>query len=214
MKHPSSDIRLLLTGFKPFGTFTTNPTEQIIMSFAPKIPLKLYRHVLEVDFNWCQRRYMMLLEQIKPHYIINLGLSADVGALQLENIAQNFGEEHRSRIKYKFKIRENGETALATTINTSQLKEQLNQKGIPAIESNYAGLFLCNYVYYMSLNYCQNSGGEAIFIHLPFDNTTAAQICKTENKVYPSLPINMMMYGIMEVVNYYITKSQMQEVVS
>jgi pyroglutamyl-peptidase len=37
--------------------------------------------------------------------------------------------------------------------------------------SNDAGLFICNYIYYKSLEFTKKNGGYSIFIHIPSDET-------------------------------------------
>lgn len=57
---------------------------------------------------------------------------------------------------------------------SQQLTEKLSKQLVEV--SDDAGRFVCNYIYYQSLNFCKNvSGTQSVFIHIPSHQTISIQ---------------------------------------
>lgn len=188
---------LLITGFQPFLNYSINPTEKIV-KLLDLIDMTVHKAVLPVDFKISGVVYEEILSEHQPKLILNLGLNAKAVSLNLETIAINVAKDF---LKAPETIDNATETALKTSIDTFQLAEDLRATGIPARASNHAGDYLCNYIFYKSLQYAQNTGGQALFIHMPYTADLAASIYTKEQQAFPSLSTDMVLRGIEFIVH-------------
>jgi len=58
--------------------------------------------------------------------------------------------------------------------------------GVPAASSYHAGTYLCNFVYYQSLNFV-GASRRALFVHVPFDTDSAVALSRIPEQRVPSL---------------------------
>ncbi|OWY23037.1 hypothetical protein C7N43_03905 [Sphingobacteriales bacterium UPWRP_1] len=198
-------MRILLTGFGKFGYFEQNPTEIIVNGFKNRFPeVSVSGHVLEVNFNTVPLLYAQILQQIQPQFIVNLGLAAETPVLQLEKVALNTGFDAYSD-KTHFALQPNAPDAYFSSLPVEDIARYLCQNGIPALRSNHAGHYLCNMLYYLSLQWCAQQGNcQALFVHLPFTTQLAAQICMQQHRAYPSLPQPVAEQAIALIIDWYL----------
>lgn len=100
--------------------------------------------------------------------MVHCGVSSSAKTLVLEQLAHNNGYEAldvalnlppaNCCVKY-------GSKCLQTKINMHQISHDVNSSGlqIPAVVSNDAGRYLCEFIYYTSLNISSSTA----FIHVP-----------------------------------------------
>lgn len=165
--------KLLLTGFEPFLTNQINPTMDIVKALHGKIigQYQIVSHVLSVDFTKGPQQFLYYVEEVKPDFIISLGLAAGNTKVTPERIAINVkdGEKDNSGVAYEdTPIHENGETAYFSTLPIRKMVNRLNTAGYPAAISNSAGTYLCNNIMYEGLYYASKMENvRAGFIHIP-----------------------------------------------
>ncbi len=194
--------RLLLTGFEKFANFPINPTQTLVESFDSE-QLVIKKAILPVDFGRIAAPYDELVNSFLPDLIINLGLNASALSLNLETFALNAGKDLNPAEPF-FDIEPNGEVAYRTNLNTDHYASALRKEGVPAISSNYAGDYLCNYIYYQSLKWTNHNGGDALFVHLPFTSSLAADIYESERREFASLSKELMLKGVNTLVNLWL----------
>jgi pyroglutamyl-peptidase len=170
-------IKLLLTGFEPFGGYKINPSEVIaqkldsrvisnISVIGKTIPLR-YKEI-------CTFTYQ-LIEETNPSFIINLG-QAPRSSIAIERVALNLVDA--SKVAYNCgstpdnkSVVEEGPVAYFSSLPVKKLTEFLLANDIPSYVSNTAGTFGCNQIMYCTLNYLhQHSLDKSVkagFIHLP-----------------------------------------------
>lgn len=56
---------------------------------------------------------------------------------------------------------------LKTSCSTESILKLLKNKGFDVVESDDAGRFVCNYVYYHSLRFAEQKGHKSLFVHVP-----------------------------------------------
>lgn len=195
-------LRVLLTGFEPFGIFPYNPSQQLVQTFTTELAVEVETLVLPVDFKEVTDFYQLLLGNYQPHLILNLGLAATNKGFGLEAIALNLKAE-KHELPY-LPIANHKEAALFSTLPIDAIAQHLCKNTIPAIRSNHAGTYLCNFIYYQSLAWCKQHGGDALFIHLPFTTEMASSICLDYKKTYPSLSLDTMKKGIETIIQFYL----------
>ncbi|RDX69525.1 pcp [Mucuna pruriens] len=63
-----------------------------------------------------------------------------------------------------------------TTLPVEEITKALAKKGYDVMTSDDAGRFVCNYVYYHSLRFAEQSGIKSLFVHVPLFSTIDEEI--------------------------------------
>jgi len=163
-------MNILLTAFEPFGTSTTNITQEVIKTLPEQIgEYLLHKLVLPVSFQRAPKVLCEAIERVKPDFVVMLGQCKDSDSIRLERYAHNLMDSHMGDndgyCPKEEVIHPDAPTAL--TANTPYpLHEYLDKcttAELPVTISSSAGLYVCNRVYYEAL--FQNA--KALFIHIP-----------------------------------------------
>ena len=170
-----SNMRLLLTGFEPFGGTNINSSWETAVRvelLAPK-DVNIEIHQLPVGFKRAGMKIRTLLNDRIPDVLVMLGQRSTGQTIDIERVALNlmdstkpdndgFYPQEQMIIPY-------GESAHFSNMPVKILRDALLQRNIPAKVSNSAGLYVCNCTYYNALNeiYEQQLQTKAVFIHLP-----------------------------------------------
>ncbi len=174
-------MKVLITGFGPFLKFPINSSQKVVETLS-KSYLEVRCKIFDVNRFSIEEPYKLLLKEYQPDFILNIGMNASSGALNLETFAINsLKDEEQAFSDIESQI------GYRTKLNTEQLAIELCDKGIPAIRSNHAGSFYCNFIYYHSLDWCNKNGGNALFLHIPLTTKIGAEYCKTKKIDYPTL---------------------------
>ena len=165
-------MKLLLTGFEPFGNYKENSSWAV----AEKVAAFGFEGVsvtrLPVTFAGVAAALRRAVEEHHPDAIVMLGQSAAIDYIKLERIAINMMDsvspDNDGYLPDEEPILPGGEAALFTNTNIKELCRAVKEQGLPAKVSNSAGLYVCNRLYYEALQLCkENHGMKALFIHLP-----------------------------------------------
>ena len=166
-------MRILLTGFEPFGNYKENSSWAV----AEKVAACGFEGVsvvlLPVTFAGVAGALRRAVEEHRPDVILMLGQSALIDYIKLERIAINMMDsasaDNDGYLPNEEPIYPGGEAALFTNTNIKELCRAVMGQGIAAKVSNSAGLYVCNRLYYEALTICkENPGMKTLFIHLPF----------------------------------------------
>ena len=168
-----SPTKVLISGFKPFGSSKLNPSELLVNELVKEdIPgVHLDSIVLPVEFD---RSTTLMLEKIassKPDVVIAFGQAEGRRAITPEKIAVNFdnaripdnsGDQRQSRV-----IDPRGADGYFTTLNIEKMIEAIQVIGIPAELSMSAGAFVCNHLFFQLQKALKGSEMKSGFIHIP-----------------------------------------------
>lgn len=168
-------MKLLLTGFEPFGGSRVNPSQALVEKLAAEgmAGLELQTAILAVDWERGPAGLIAAVERGQPDMIICLGEATGRSQITVERlfvnlldfaIADNGGQRLEDR-----PIIAGGPAAYFATLPVRKLVEVMRGVGVPAGLSDTAGTFLCNQVSYTLLHYLSQRGRvvPAGFIHLP-----------------------------------------------
>lgn len=169
----------MLSGFEPFGGLATNPTMDIA-SAAKEWRIdkaELHTVILPVVYQECATKLIEKMEELKPDFVISLGVAVGRSAITPERIGINIqdtaGEgktgDNRGFQPQDKPIDENGPAGIFTTLPIREMKNKLTEMGIPADISNTAGTYICNNTMYSTLLYIERNHlpVKAGFIHVP-----------------------------------------------
>ncbi len=175
-------MRVLLTGFGPFSGFPTNPSQVIVDDFQME-EVVLEKKIFDVNRTAIEQGYLPLLDKFQPDFILNMGLNASSSVLNLETFAINSLKDGGFNDDW------GKEAGLKTSIDTIALAGELCSNNIPALRSDHAGNYYCNFIFYHSLYWCKQNKrkGNALFLHIPFTTELASRYCHEMKKDFPSI---------------------------
>ena len=153
-------MKILVTGFEPWGYISHNPSGDLVMSLEGESVggAEILTAVLPVDYGEDTKVVFPLMEEHQPGAVLSFGLGISP-CLNVEHVAINLKHDGSP-------IVDDGQDAYFGTLPTESIKDALNAGGIPARISYTAGAFLCNHIMYSVLHHTQKHLPSG-FIHLP-----------------------------------------------
>jgi pyroglutamyl-peptidase len=202
-------MRVLMTGFGPFGDVSNNPSGRIVEQFAMQgLPgHELVTRVLPVSFERSQQEIEDLLRSTAFDVALLLGLAAKEGMIRLEQYGRNLD---RARIPdcdgsqpQESPICREGPDVYLTDIPLEPLVAALEAGGIPARISDDAGGYVCNHTYYTALRILDHGSSDTrcLFLHVPPDETTFE-----DAEPHPTMPFHQQIEAVRLVLSK-LTKS-------
>ena len=161
-------MRILITAFEPFGGAETNITQSILSllpdSFADWAVEKV---CLPVSFKRAPIALREIITEHNPDMLLLLGQCPVGENIRLERFAMNMMDaknpDNDGYTPSEETIYLKAPLAYHSPINIKTIVHHLQEKELPAVVSNSAGLYVCNRVYYEALHLKQN----ALFVHVP-----------------------------------------------
>jgi len=165
--------KVLISGFKPFGGATLNPSELLVNVLEQdQIPgVELFTVVLPVEFDRSAEILLEKVKQIQPDLVIAFGQAEGRTAINPEKIAinlddaripDNSGDERKDVV-----IDKNGSDSYVTTLPIEMMVDAMKRAGYPADISLSAGAFVCNHIFYKLQKTLSGSNIRSGFVHLP-----------------------------------------------
>lgn len=146
--------KTIITYFEPFGGRKVNASKEVVLA------LKNSHEKISLPVSW--KRTLPILDKIiesDPHYLFMVGEAGDYPDVTVELVARNIsaGTDEDGDKKDKERILRATPKKLFTNFKVDE---------IPFTNSDNAGRFLCNYVYYLAL--LRSEVTKVIFIHVPY----------------------------------------------
>ena len=168
-------MRILVTGFDPFGGEPVNPALEALM----RLPATLGAHTIErrplpTVFHRALDVLGDAVRTVRPDILICVGQAGGRTELSIERVAINVDDaripDNDGRSPIDQPIVPGGPAAYFTNLPIKAMVQALGEAGIPAKVSNTAGTFVCNHVFYgaMHLVATEFPAMRAGFIHIPF----------------------------------------------
>jgi pyroglutamyl-peptidase len=166
--------RVLVTGFGPFPGVAENPSAWLAETLAAQPPnLDAEFHALVVPTAWRAAELMpQLYESLQPHVMIHFGVNQRAKSFRIERFAHNRAALRRDAdgaLPSRLVIKPEGPARFDIGLPAADLAAHLDTCGLPAVASRSAGSYLCNYLYYHSLDWAgwQSNPRLALFVHVP-----------------------------------------------
>ena len=183
---------ILLTGFEPFGTATSNPSGEIVKQISGD---NIVTAILPVAYAQSAERLLSLIEQHNPDVVICLGQAEGRTQITPEKVAINLDDarlaDNEGVLRNDVKILEDGPDAYFSTLPVKDMVEAVKTQGIPAAVSLSAGAFLCNHVFYVAQNKFAGSNVRSGFVHVPLMNSQAPEF-----PGLPTMPLDQMVIAV------------------
>lgn len=187
-------MRLLLTGFEPFGGSSINPSALVLDRIRGDHldHVKIFTSVLPVDSEMAPAQLIQKIDAIRPETVLCLGEAPGRPVISIERVAINLLDyripDNANRLLSDRPVMENAPTAYFSTLPVRVLYDALINQNIPAELSLTAGSYLCNQIFFHLMHRASVDPGilSAGFIHLP---SLPEQVVKRPN-VGPSMSLD------------------------
>ena len=168
-------MKILVTGFDPFGGERVNPALEAVKSLPSvihgaeirwvEIPTVFYKsaEVLEAE-----------IVRYQPDVVLCIGQAGGRASLTPERVAINQDDaripDNQGNQPIDTPIRLDGEAAYFSTLPIKAMVQAIKEVGLPATVSNTAGTFVCNHLMYQALYLADKkfSHMRAGFMHIPY----------------------------------------------
>jgi pyroglutamyl-peptidase len=199
-------MKLLLTGFEPFGGSDINPSEQVVKTLIDKKihGVELITKILPVDREAGPENLIQAVKESDPEVVICLGEARGRMAINIERVAVNLMDyrikDNAGNLIQDQPIIPGGPPAYFCTLSVREIMEAVQKAGVPAQLSLSAGAFLCNQVIYTLLHHLDTNKIDipAGFIHLPSLHEQVTE----EQPIKPSMNLQTLVLGIETVIEF------------
>lgn len=191
-------MKILVTGFEPFGGEKINPAWEAVRALADRInDVIIVKVQLPTVFKTSTLKLFDAIDQYKPEAVICVGQAGGRFNFNVERVAINVDDaripDNDGYQPIDETIFEDGENAYFSNLPIKAMVEEAKKANVPAAVSNTAGTYVCNHImysllYYISKNKLNIRGG---FIHVPY--TTEQAISK---KNVPFMELSLITKGL------------------
>jgi pyroglutamyl-peptidase len=196
--------KLLLTGYEPFGGESINPSWEAVKTFANKKinDIEIVVEEMPVEWNQIEDEFIKAYKKHNPDIIICVGQAGGRNAVALERVAVNCanGKDNDGVIREEQAIKKDGKDAYLSTLPIVKMNDAVKEAKIPCYISNSAGLYLCNYVFYIARYFIETNGLDipAGFIHIPYIPEQVA--IKDRPQKYSSMDLSLVIKALEEMI--------------
>lgn len=169
--------KCLITGFGPFPGVKINPSELLVKELNRLQPEEFQNfewqtEILPTQWEASLRCLDLLNDEFNPTVMIHFGVSSKAVGLQLEHRAHNKFSTKPDAAGCRFSEGNKqllSRSMVSTKADIETLIDILKDTGIPVYSSNDTGDYICNGLYYHSLELSRKRGGPelTLFVHIP-----------------------------------------------
>lgn len=201
-------MRVLITGFDPFGGEKVNPAYEAVKLLPDVIAGAEIRKVeIPTSFSGSVKAVKRQMEEFVPDIVINVGQAGGRAGITVEKIAINLKDagipDNDGEMPSDQPVQENGADAYFSTLPVKRMVEYIKSQGIPCSVSYSAGTYVCNCIMYQILHMTatEKRKMQAGFIHVPFSPEQAV----LKGAATPFMPVEMtaraLLYAVESAVN-------------
>ncbi|HKM29480.1 MAG TPA: hypothetical protein VJZ51_01820 [Bacilli bacterium] len=188
--------KITITAFEPFGIIPTNSSLEVLKALPEENITKL---ILPVSYQKCDQAIKSLLLEGQPDFLLLLGQAQNRRVVSLEQIAINLintpTPDNDGKAYLEASIKDDGADGYFNTIDSTNIINLLAPKH-PLSLSYSAGVYVCNYIFYLALYYVKkfNLTTKVGFIHFPlYKNQT--------NDNSETLPLDTMVAATKDIID-------------
>ena len=184
-------MKVLITGFDPFGGEPINPAWEAVRMLPDEIAgaqiIKL--QIPTVARKWIDKIHSKMAEE-KPDIVIAIGQAGGRFGPTPERTAVNIDDfkipDNEGNQPIDLPIFEDGQPAYFSNLPVKAIVQAIKDAGYPSSLSDSAGTYVCNHVMYGILYYIDKEfpGVKGGFIHVPF---ATSQVIEKQNAPSMSL---------------------------
>ncbi|MBH5318419.1 pyroglutamyl-peptidase I [Paenibacillus sp. GSMTC-2017] len=204
-------IKVLLTGFDPFGGETVNPAWEAVSALkglkTDTFEVEIYQ--LPTVFNQSLDNLYRAINDVQPHIAICLGQAGGRSEFSVERVAINLNDaripDNEGNQPIDTYVFEGGPVGYWTSLPIKAIVHELKRQHVPASISYTAGTFVCNHLFYGLMHHITENklAIRAGFIHIPFLPEQAAKYAGQ-----PSMALDTIVKGLMITIETTIANEQ------
>jgi pyroglutamyl-peptidase len=183
---------ILLTGFEPFGSATSNPSGEIVKQISGD---NIVTAILPVAYGQSAEQLLSLIKEHKPDVVICLGQAEGRTQITPEKVAINLDDarlaDNEGVLRSDVKILDDGPDAYFSTLPVQEMVDAMKAQGIPAALSLSAGAFLCNHVFYVAQHKFAGTKVRSGFVHVPLMDSQGPEF-----PGLPTMPLDQMVTAV------------------
>ena len=168
-------MKILVTGFDPFGGETVNPALEAVKSLPSEIH-GAEVHWVAIPTVFYQSAEVLEAEIVRhqPDVVLCIGQAGGRASLTPERVAINQDDaripDNQGNQPIDTPIRLDGQAAYFSTLPIKAMVQAIKEEGLPATVSNTAGTFVCNHLMYQALYLADKKFPHmrAGFMHIPY----------------------------------------------
>lgn len=174
-------MKLLITGFEPFGGETENPSWEVARLLHGMIVSQcdLVSVQLPCVFSKSLEALENALKLHQPQMVIALGQADGRSDVSIERVAINVCDaripDNEGAQPIDVAVVQGGPAAYFSTLPIKKMVATLKSNGYPASVSQTAGTFVCNQVFYGLQHVLKDQKVASGFIHVPLLPSQAAK---------------------------------------
>ena len=168
-------MKILVTGFDPFGGEKINPAWEAVSRIKDEIAgAEVIKLQVPTVFKKSIEKLEAGIEEHKPDAVICVGQAGGRFDVTPERVAINIDDarikDNEGNQPIDLPVFEDGAPAYFTTLPVKAIVKEINEAGLPSTLSNTAGTFVCNHIMYGALYLADKKypGMRAGFIHVPY----------------------------------------------
>ena len=168
-------MKILVTGFDPFGEDEINPAIEAVKRLDDEIAgAQIVKLEIPTVFGECADVVHEAILKEKPDYVLNIGQAGGRFALTPERVAINFDDgriaDNKGYQPIATPIHEDGQNAYFTQLPVKAMARAIRDAGLPSSVSTTAGTFVCNHIMYQVQYMIDKEfpNLKAGFMHIPY----------------------------------------------
>lgn len=168
-------MKILVTGFEPFGGETRNPSAEVVELLPETIGnAELIKLILPVARGRASTAIQNAVEKFRPDAVLSIGQAGGRTAISVERVAVNLDDyripDNDGNQPTDEPVVPNGPDGYFCTAPVKEMVSAIQAAGIPVQQSLSAGTFVCNHVMYATLHFLatQYPGTKFGFLHIPY----------------------------------------------
>lgn len=168
-------MKVLITGFDPFGGETINPAWEAVKAIKDEIAgAQIFKMQIPTVVNKSIEKIHEKMAEIHPDIVISVGQAGGRFGVTPERVAINITDaripDNEGNQPIDIPIFEDGDAAYFSNLPVKAMVQAIKDAGYPSVLSNTAGTYICNHVMYGILYYIKKEfpGARGGFIHVPY----------------------------------------------
>ena len=168
-------MKILVTGFDPFGGEKVNPALEAVKSLPSEIHgAEIHWVEIPTVFYKAAEVLEIAIIRYQPDAVLCIGQAGGRASLTPERVAINQDDaripDNQGNQPIDTPIRLDGQAAYFSTLPIKAMVQAIKEEGLPATVSNTAGTFVCNHLMYQALYLADKKfpNVRAGFMHIPY----------------------------------------------
>ena len=168
-------MKILLTGFEPFGGESINPAKEAVKLVKDEIKgVQIVKCYVPVVFGKAIETVHEAMKKENPDAVLLIGQAGGRYEITPERVAINCDDgripDNEGNQPVDQPVMADGPAAYFSTLPIKKMVEYMKAANVPAAVSNTAGTYVCNHLMYGVLYYLDKEFPGTIggFMHVPF----------------------------------------------